>query len=126
MSNQPTIIFVYNANGGFFNGVSDYIHKFVSPQTYECNLCAITYDNLGMKKQWKSYIAELKLPTKFLHKDEFSKEFPNYANFTLPAILIQNGEILEVLFSSEELNSLSTEEILIEQMKQKLSSYTHK
>ena len=50
IANKPILIFVYNANGGFFNGFSDYIHKLVSPKTYECSLCAITYDNLGMKK----------------------------------------------------------------------------
>jgi hypothetical protein len=120
MTNQPNIIFVYNANGGFFNGVSDYIHKFVSPDTYECNLCTVTYDNLGMKKLWKTYISNLELPTRFLHKDEFSKEFPKYSDHILPVILIQNGNKLEKLLSNEELNSLRSQEILIEIMKTKL------
>lgn len=120
ITNKPTILFIYNANGGFFNGVSDYIHKFVSPDTYECNLCAVTYDNLGMKKLWKSYISGLEFPTRFIHKDEFNKEFPDYGNIKLPTILIKNNNKLEELLTSKELNSLSTQEILIEIMKQKL------
>ena len=51
---MKTLIFVYNANAGLFNMMSDYAHKIISPETYECNLCALTYGNLGMKQKWKS------------------------------------------------------------------------
>jgi hypothetical protein len=123
-NNQPTVIFVYNANGGFFNGVTDYIHKFVSPSTYECNLCAVTYDNLGMKKLWKTYISNLKLPTRFLHKDDFLKEFPTHSILQLPSILIHKDNKLEEILNSGELNTLSTQEILIDTLDSKLEKYS--
>lgn len=124
MPTAQTIIFVYNAKGGFFNGVSDYIHKFLSPDTYECNLCAVTYDNLGMKKLWKNYIAQLQFPTRFLHKEDFILEFPSYADTILPVIFLQDNQGLVELIASEELNTLSTQEILIQTLDLKLNHYT--
>jgi hypothetical protein len=47
------LIFVYNADSGILNAIKDLIHKNVSPETYPCSLCAVTYDNLGMKREWK-------------------------------------------------------------------------
>jgi len=37
------LIFVYNANGGLVNSWLDTAHKIVSPSTYSCSLCAITF-----------------------------------------------------------------------------------
>ena len=50
------LIFIYNAESGLFNAVSDYLHKVISPDTYACSLCQITYGNLGMKKKWKDFL----------------------------------------------------------------------
>ena len=55
LTNQ-TLIFVYNANSSVFSQITDYVHKITSPQTYQCNLFKLTYDNLGMKKEWKTFI----------------------------------------------------------------------
>ena len=30
------------------------IHKYVSPHTYKCSLCKITF-NIGMKEKWKKF-----------------------------------------------------------------------
>ncbi|WP_232221892.1 hypothetical protein [Methanococcoides burtonii] len=48
---KNTLIFVYNADSGLINEMKDYVHKIVSPSTYECNLCAITYGNTGIKNE---------------------------------------------------------------------------
>ena len=37
------LIFIYNAKSGFINELVDIPHKIISPETYDCNLCAITY-----------------------------------------------------------------------------------
>ena len=70
---KPTLLFVYNADTGLFSVMTDYAHKILSPKTYPCNLCAITYGNMGMNKQWKEYINNLTIPIEFLHRDEFLK-----------------------------------------------------
>jgi len=46
---KDTIVFVYNADGGLFNTLSNIVHKIFSPETYRCKLCSITYSVLGMK-----------------------------------------------------------------------------
>ena len=68
------LIFVYNAKSGFINGVFDYVHKFVSPQTYSCNLCSITYDNTGKKDEWNNYLNSLPIEVIFAYKDNLQKK----------------------------------------------------
>jgi hypothetical protein len=70
------LVFVYNANSGFLNAITDFVHKSVKPSTYPCDLCKITFDGAAMNKIWKKYISNLSLPTEFLHKDEFEKKYP--------------------------------------------------
>ena len=40
--NPERLILVYNADNGLFNAVTDWSHKFFSPQTYQCSLCRYT------------------------------------------------------------------------------------
>ena len=68
------LIFVYNADGGILNMFKDLIHKNVSPETYLCSLCAVTYDNLGMKREWKQFVSSLGHEVEFPHRDELAKE----------------------------------------------------
>jgi hypothetical protein len=72
---EPTLIFVYNADSGVFNLAADIAHKIFSPQTYSCNLCAITHSTFRMKNEWRDYLATLKVPFEFLHADEFKAEY---------------------------------------------------
>ena len=53
------LIFVYNADSGFLNTLGDFAHKIVRPSTYPCNLCAVTFGNLGMKMEWKKFVNSL-------------------------------------------------------------------
>ena len=101
------IIFVYNADGDLFSSLVDATHKIISPKTYSCNLCAITYGTLSMKKEWKSFIENLSLPTQFLHRDEFRKKYPkNKEEF--PSIFIKKGQQLCLLISSKEINKCNS------------------
>jgi len=112
-SKLSTLIFVYNAKGGLFNAITDYIHKNISPETYECNLCAITYDNFGMKKDWKNFLKSLEVEKIFLHKEEFEKDFPQFKDSSLPLILAKTKDKVEILFSSKELNDFKNQEELM-------------
>lgn len=69
------LIFVYNANSGMFNTLTDIAHKVFSPQTYECNLCAISHSYLSERSEWKDFIATLDIECEFLHRDEFLKKY---------------------------------------------------
>lgn len=100
---SPKIIFVYNADSGVFNLLSDIAHKMISPQTYACNLCAITHSNFGMRKEWKEYLDSLKKPLEFLHADEFKEKYP-LKKANLPAIFIEENDSLKQIADSEQIN----------------------
>lgn len=113
------LLFVYNANSGPLSSVLDSIHKTFSPDTYQCQLCALTYGPVSMKKSWKKFLGTLNLDIEFLHKDQFKSRFPS-SNITLPAIVREDDSRLEVLLSSQELKQAESLGQLILLLKNKL------
>ncbi len=112
------LIFAYNANSGLFNAVWDSLHKTFSPKTYNCNLCAITYTSVSMKRQWKDFISKLNVPVLFLHRDELEKKY-GINDLQLPVLLAKKGTHFDVLLSAERIKEIKNLEDLIEQVKQK-------
>jgi hypothetical protein len=80
------LIFVYNADGGLVNALKDAWHKAVSPEPYECSLCAVTYGPVSMRPEWRAYLKRLPFKAEFLHRDEWQA-----ADEPLPAIFVQHG-----------------------------------
>ena len=112
------LLFIYNANAGFGNSLLDSAHKIFSPSTYNCNLCDITFGIFTENKVWKEFREEADLTLEFLHKDEFSKRYlSKYKKYSLPIILKQSEENLEVFLTTEKLNSFKTSEELIDAIK---------
>lgn len=99
----PTLIFVYNADSGLVNTLLDIGHKIVSPQTYACNLCAITHSTFSMRDEWKQFVAGLGVPIEFLHRDELAKQYGMRA-VELPAVFRKNNDALETWITREEVN----------------------
>ena len=97
------IVFVYNADSGVFNLLSDIAHKILSPQTYACNLCAITHSNFAMKKEWREYLDSLSNPLEFLHADEFKKKYKS-EKIKLPAIFWEDDGVLKPLADADQIN----------------------
>ena len=102
---KEELVFVYNADSGIFNALMDSLHKIFSPSTYDCNLCAITYSAVRMKREWKSFIDGLPVPVHFLHKDELKKQF-NRDDLSLPSVLVLRENSLEVLIEAREINQV--------------------
>lgn len=100
---KPKIVFVYNADSGVFNLVSDIAHKIFSPQTYACNLCAVTHSNFGMRRDWKAYLESLENPLEFLHADEFKSRY-EIKETNLPAIFIEENGALREIVGAERIN----------------------
>lgn len=109
------VIFVYNADSGLFNLVSDMAHKLISPDTYNCQLCMLTHGNLGMRDQWREYLDSLEVEKEFLHRDEFIKKHPN-TELDLPALFLAREDSVELLVSSETISNCATMDILIEKV----------
>lgn len=109
MSDEPTsLIFVYNADSGIFNTLSDIAHKIISPQTYECNLCAITHSHFSMRKPWGEFLKTLDAELEFLHRDELIKQYGKQ-NDVLPAIFVkQANNNLKVAIAADEINQCKT------------------
>ena len=108
MENMKELIFVYNANSSLFARVTDYAHKIISPATYQCNLCALTYGNLGMKQEWKEFIQKLPYKISFLHRDELLIKYPKLATLRYPAVFEITKDNIKQTISAQEINEQKT------------------
>lgn len=104
---RPALVFVYNADSGVFNTLADVAHKIFSPQTYGCNLCALTHTALGMRKEWKRFLDGLDSPLEFLHADELKTRY-GVEDVPLPAVFKRDGEELEVIMGADSINACRT------------------
>ena len=101
------LIFVYNADSGFFNAVSDWAHKMFSPETYACKLCALTYSHAGMRREWRAFINRLGYPLEFLHRDELRAKH-GIGDVPLPAVFKKTGDTVDVWLSAAEMSRVAT------------------
>lgn len=110
------LVFVYNADSGRLNNYLDSLHKVVSPSTYDCNLCAITFGAFKENELWKAFRESSSHEMSFLHRDEFSKEFASESSedLKLPVVYSEEEGKLETLIPKEELDTLDSAEALIE------------
>lgn len=113
-SDIQKLIFIYNADSGLKNALLDSAHKILSPSTYDCNLCDITFGVFTEDKVWKKFREQTNLEMEFLHKDEYNKQYASkFGNkYTFPIILAQVNEDLQVFVSTEEMNTLENAESL--------------
>ena len=107
------LIFVYNANAGLLAGAFDSIHKLVSPATYPCSLCAVTYGALRMDPRWRAYLGRLPYAVDFYHRPDFRAAFPEHAGLALPLVALASESALEVLLSADDLDATTTIDGLI-------------
>lgn len=114
MSDQ--ILFIYNADSGALNLAIDFAHKILSPTTYNCQLCNLTYGLLKEKRIWKEFRDSTKKELLFLYKDEFELDYKEH--FEYPVILRKNEDELEVLMSRKEINGIDNVSELVDHLKQ--------
>ena len=115
------LVFIYNANSGKLNALFDIGHKLISPNTYNCSLCALTHDVFKENTIWKEFRKESHFDMAFYHKDEFEIEFPN-VKFSYPAVLkFQDNAFLPVL-NPGMISKIQNIEDFIEQIKLQLSN----
>jgi len=115
------LVFVYNADSGLFNTVTDIAHKILSPKTYECNLCAITHGLFSVRENWVKFLDELDADCDFLHKDEFIKSNPDI-NENYPAIFKLENDRLNLWVDDKDINKLSSIDDLRNLINEKLAN----
>ncbi|WP_301752062.1 hypothetical protein [uncultured Erythrobacter sp.] len=121
ITTTTTLIFVYNAKSGLISAFGDMVHKIVSPATYPCSLCALTYGAFSMRAEWRRFLDGTGLPTRFLYRDEFRNQ-PDARDLALPVILL--GGQAPVLVSAAELNALPDLPALIALVEARLAAVT--
>lgn len=119
---MDTLIFVYNVDSGFFNTLKDTAHKTVSPATYACKLCQLSFGAVSMKRPWREYLQQLPFKKKFLHRNEFRQQYPDCRDVPLPAIFIQTAGACALIVSAEEINRQKTLTNLIAVLDAKLKA----
>lgn len=117
---KRTLLFVYNADRGMFNTLSDMAHKVFSPKTYACNLCAITHSTFSMRDEWKVFLETLDQEMEFQHRNEFREAYPG-DDTALPAIFLKKGDELERLVEAEAIDACDSMEALKSLISQRLA-----
>jgi hypothetical protein len=116
---DPKLVFVYNADSGLFEAMTDAIRKVVAPMTQNCNLCALTYQVAWMKPAWSSFVNHLGIAVEFLHKDEFKEKYPD-EDAEFPSAYVDRGGKLELFVNADEMNSAKSLDELMEMVEEKL------
>jgi hypothetical protein len=116
---EKALIFVYNADSGLLSALNDGILKIVSPSTYQCRLCSLTFGVVQMKSRWKGFIESLGVPVEFLHRNEFKERY-DLPDAEFPLVYIKRGDEMSVIISKEEIENTDSLEGLIEMLKTKL------
>ena len=119
-----TLLFIYNSDSSRLPGLKDYTAGTPAAfRTGNCALSAITHSPVGMKKEWKRFIRDLAIPSRFLNRNEFFSEF-GHCQTTFPAVLLQKETELAILVNAEELNRCRSLNDIISLLEQHLRYIT--
>ena len=111
-SKKRDFIFIYNAKGGKWNSTIDLVHKYISPHTYKCSLCKITF-NVGMKKKWKKFIENSPHSFIFLHKEDLVEHNLKRFEKELPLCLEKENGEYDIVITATKMKKLKNEDELI-------------
>ncbi len=123
---EGTFIFIYNAKSSFYNKLTGFVHKAISPSTYECDLCNLTHGTFKAKKEWNDFLAKLPFKYEFFYKDNLDPTI--FGRQTMPPVIFFrtiHGELTEVV-SNEKLSHLSSSMELIEELMKITPKYKNK
>jgi len=111
------LVFVYNADSGVFNTLTDIAHKLFSPDTYQCNLCNLTHGYFQAREEWMTFLDDLDADIEFLHRDEYVRQFAannENADVDLPAIFVKANDELKLWIDKNVINKMSSTDDLME------------
>jgi hypothetical protein len=93
MKKFKTIYFIYDADGGLWNGTKYWYQKNVLKEGSACELCDISHSKYFVRLEWLQFIRELKKEyrVRVLHRNEVPKNIQE-KNYALPCVI---GETFE-------------------------------
>jgi len=95
--------------------VLDTAHKILSPSTYQCQLCQLSYGLVKENQAWKLFRESLNEEVVFLHRDEFEEQYAQ--KFDYPILLRKSGDEIDVLLTDQQFNAASDTSALIDACK---------
>ncbi len=99
------IQFIYNAKTGVANSLFDLAHKIISPDTYECNLCKITYGAFTENKKFKELKEKYNIT--LWHIDDYEKKYRKESSY--PLIITRDNNQKEISrIETDEINLLNS------------------
>ena len=101
------LVFVYNADNGLFNTLTDVAHKLLSPDTYHCQLCAITHGAFRERDEWRNYLESLDVECEFMHRNEYLAAYPHHYT-DLPAIFINSNNELKLCLGRKAIDAVDS------------------
>lgn len=118
-SSGGKLVFVYNADSGPIALLLDAAHRTFSPDTYECNLCDLTYGRVTMKRAWKEFLDTLPFPAEFTMRDRFRRDYPGTTT-SFPAVFLVDASGAHEVVTSTEIDAVVELDSLISLVKRKL------
>jgi len=121
---EGALVFIWNADSGLHNAVMDSLHKVLSPQTYSCKLCQLTYGITGPKVGWTEFLKTLGRPVACYHRDEF-RQMPmaeQFSGLELPAVLTRVSKQWQILMTRDEILKIKDLEGLLSELKKRIQA----
>ncbi|HED33307.1 MAG TPA: hypothetical protein ENJ08_03695 [Gammaproteobacteria bacterium] len=110
------MVFVYNADSGVFNTLSDIAHKLISPASYQCNLCNLTHGYFSARDVWVDFLRDLDSEIEFLHRDEYVRQYGR-SDVDLPAIFVKENDELKLWIDKSVIGKMNSTDELMEMIR---------
>tara|TARA_B100001113_G_scaffold350878_1_gene348897 strand:- start:839 stop:1090 length:252 start_codon:yes stop_codon:yes gene_type:complete len=79
----------------------------------------MTYDNLGKKAEWSAFLGDIKIKTSFIYKNQILND-QKLKEASLPCAYLKKTNDMNLLISSDEMNSYKNLDELIDSLRKKL------
>ena len=99
MKKFKTIYFIYDADGGMWNGIKYWYRKNILEKGSVCELCDISHSKYFVRLEWLQFIRELKkeYKVKVLHRNEIPKNIQE-KNYAFPCVIGETeNEFIEII-----------------------------
>jgi hypothetical protein len=116
------LVFVYNLDRGSLSAMTDYHISTTAAKISPCNLYALIFSPVGMKKGWKRFISDLGITPRYLYRDEFAIE-TGAVRHAFPAVFMQSGKSFEEIISPDDINRMQSTDSLIALVTQRLTHF---
>ena len=114
LNSPKKIIFIYNASDNLSSVMFDFIHKIISPNTYQCSLCKITYGNFKKYDEWESYLQSIPYEIEFLYRNNYKDYYKDIEVEEFPIALIQNEDSYQIILLKKDFDSCNDLKELIQ------------